>query len=212
MPEYKYLPEIDIEEFIAHVLSNERGPKTGSGTFIVLARDEYVNEINRGLQAGFRENLVKVGKRRFGVGDPVCVTKNFPLQDIHNGSRGIVESIDETRETVSVKFEGMSEQVVFPFEDNVGKRPYCGDLTLAYAITIQKSQGSTWEKVYLYGGGATHWTLNSAYTVTTRSNRDLCITALSPRVEKGFSELWKCHIEGNVSSAGKSYINSWVTS
>ena len=130
------------------VLSPSR--KTGAGT----------GELNRLIQA--RLNPPAEGKREravkdfvFRVGDRVMQTRNNydimwyralegdrrePGAGIYNGDVGYIEDIDEKNEYALIRFE--DRITPYPFDS-------LGDLELAYAMTVHKSQGSEYRAVVL---------------------------------------------------------------
>lgn len=76
--------------------------------------------------------------QNFRVGDKVMVNKNDYKKDVFNGDIGFVERIDHTSQFVEILFEQRSVQFDFDELDR---------LTLAYAISIHKSQGSEYRAV-----------------------------------------------------------------
>ena len=75
--------------------------------------------------------------QRFGwtyrIGDRVIQTENNYDRDVFNGDLGIVEKINRIEQTMSVNFEG--QPVEYDFGD-------LDELSLAYVLSIHKSQGS----------------------------------------------------------------------
>jgi exodeoxyribonuclease V alpha subunit len=74
----------------------------------------------------------------FKTGDKVMVIKNDYKKDIFNGDIGFIEDIDHEGQFIDILFEG--RQIRFGFEE-------MDRLTLAYAISIHKSQGSEYRAV-----------------------------------------------------------------
>lgn len=95
-----------------------------------------VIEMNRRLQAKLNprpfQHISHHGLK-FGTGDKVIQRRNNYALEIFNGDVGYVESVGLEDETLNVQFDrGI---VAIPFDDLI-------DLSLAYALTIHKSQGS----------------------------------------------------------------------
>ncbi|MBN1220740.1 MAG: ATP-dependent RecD-like DNA helicase [Anaerolineae bacterium] len=80
------------------------------------------------------------GSRVFRVGDRVLQLRNNYDKDIFNGDVGHIENIDLEEGEIRVEFEGRS--VVYELSD-------LDELTLAYAMSVHKSQGSEYQVVVL---------------------------------------------------------------
>lgn len=95
-----------------------------------------VFEMNRRLQARLNPNPAQYVNHhgvRFGVGDKVIQRRNNYALDIFNGDVGFVDSVGTTDAVLNIHFDrGI---VGVPFDDLI-------DVSLAYALTIHKSQGS----------------------------------------------------------------------
>ncbi len=76
--------------------------------------------------------LVKMG-RSFHEDDKVMQIKNNYDKDVYNGDVGRIKKIDKTEQEVIVLFDG--REVIYDFTD-------LDQLTLAYAVSIHKYQGS----------------------------------------------------------------------
>jgi len=81
---------------------------------------------------------------RFGLclsqGDKVIQTSNNYDKDVFNGDIGFVRSIDSEEEEVIISFDGKDVSYTFTELD---------EITLAYALTIHKSQGSEYPVVVI---------------------------------------------------------------
>jgi exodeoxyribonuclease V alpha subunit len=101
-----------------------------------------VQNLNRLMQ----EALNPTGKEveRFGgvfrVGDKVIQTRNNYQREVFNGDIGRITDIDEIDQAVIVNFD--DRDVVYEFND-------LDELSLAYAVTIHKSQGSEYPAVII---------------------------------------------------------------
>lgn len=77
--------------------------------------------------------------RKFRINDRVIQTKNDYDRMIFNGDCGIIESIDHDEQQVNVAFEGRG-LVSYDFLD-------LDELSLSYALSVHKSQGSEYDTV-----------------------------------------------------------------
>lgn len=126
-----------------------------------------VLELNRRLQQLLNPHPAQFVQHhgvRFGVGDKVIQRKNNYALDIFNGDVGRVHSVGGDDEVLNVVIDGRT--VPIPFDD-------LGDLALAYAMTIHKSQGSQ-TPVAIVPMVTQHWNMlqrNLLYTAVTRASR-----------------------------------------
>lgn len=139
-----------------------------------------VETLNRELQATLnpprgREKALTLehweegaGKENLRVGDRVMQTTNDYDRDVSNGDVGWVRSIDPEAAEVRVQF---GDRTVVYGEDELPQ------LTLAYAVTIHKSQGSEYPAVVLPMHSQHYIMLqrNLLYTALTRGRRLVCI-------------------------------------
>lgn len=110
---------------------------------------------------------IQVGARLLRVGDRVIQTRNNYDLGVFNGDIGRVTQVDTEEMACEVCFSGGEERVVnFEKEDLT-------DLSLAYAITIHKSQGSEFQAVIIPVLGQ-HFNMlfrNLIYTGLTRAKK-----------------------------------------
>ena len=138
-------------------------------------------ELNQALQQTLNqqddEHSVSFGNKKFGVGDKVMQTNNnydqpwindtnFEIgKGVFNGDIGYIRNINSK-----------SGEIVVEFEDgriaNYGLAE-SSDLSLAYAITIHKSQGSEFDIVVIpvSGGNPYLFNRNLLYTAVTRAKK-----------------------------------------
>ena len=108
-----------------------------------------------------KETLRDDRQRHLEIGDKVMQIRNNYDKEVFNGDLGIVSSRDSEEESLEVSFEG--RRVLYETAD-------LGEVVLAYAITVHKSQGSEFPCVII-PLHTTHYPLlqrNLIYTAVTR--------------------------------------------
>ena len=127
-------------------------------TNLNIALQEAINPVGDSLsRGGFR----------YRQGDRVMQIRNNYDKDVFNGDIGTVEHVDMEERTLTVSFDGHSIE----YEDSE-----LDELTLAYATTIHKSQGSEYPVVVM-PLLMTHFVMlqrNLVYTGITRAKK-ICI-------------------------------------
>lgn len=114
--------------------------------------------LNRVFQEQFRGGLkgaVSIGDYKIGHLDKVMQTRNeykqgFPGNEkfqLSNGQLGLVKDI--TKGFANVVFSGIDNKVTFGYRSQGQVEADDGNIELAYAITVHKSQGSDFDKVFL---------------------------------------------------------------
>lgn len=138
-----------------------------------------VKEINRRMQERINPKApdkkeLKYGEDVFRIGDKVLLTQNNYEQGYFNGDIGIIEDINE--KSLLLNINGKSE-LDFP-------KSCLEDLSLAYAMTVHKSQGSEFPITII---GLTESKLlqrNLLYTAVTRAKNIVIIMAQIGSVKK----------------------------
>ena len=129
-----------------------------------------VGNLNALLQASLNSETASMpfGFLTFKRGDKVIQTRNNYDKSIFNGDIGIIRSIDGTNGIVEVDFDGN----VVDYE-----KPDLIDLSLAYAVSIHKSQGSEYPVVIIPLLKAHFMMLqrNLIYTAITRGKKKVII-------------------------------------
>jgi exodeoxyribonuclease V alpha subunit len=129
--------------------------------------------LNQRLQAALNPTGAErqVGEQVLRVGDKVLQTKNDYERGVFNGDLGEVMKVDSELGTLTVRFEGDRGA-----SEHVYAGPELFQLSLAYATTIHKSQGSEYPAVVvpLCMGHFTMLSRNLLYTAVTRAKR-LCV-------------------------------------
>ena len=133
--------------------------------------DAGADNLNSILQSALNPNevLFTRGRRSYKIGDKVMQLRNNYEKDVFNGDIGLICSIDVEDQKLEIVFNG--KIVPYDFLD-------LDDITLAYAITVHKSQGSEYPCVILPLTTAHYIMLqrNLLYTAVTRASRMMIIT------------------------------------
>jgi exodeoxyribonuclease V alpha subunit len=133
-----------------------------------------VTALNERLQAqlnppGAGKPERKIFGMLFRVGDKVMQTQNNYDKDVYNGDLGFIRRIDLVEQSLSVDFDG--RLVTYDWSE-------ADQLTLAYAVSVHKAQGSEFPAVVM-PVVTQHYTMlqrNLLYTAITRA-RKLCVLA-----------------------------------
>src|SRR5262249_24665389 len=128
-----------------------------------------VRELNDALQRALNplqpgQSSVERFGWRFQTGDKVIQTENDYDKDVFNGDVGIVERVDLIEQQVAIRFDDRVVKYDFGELDEV---------SLAYAITIHKSQGSEFPAIVI-PLATQHYMLlqrNLIYTGVTRGKK-----------------------------------------
>ena len=110
-----------------------------------MYRGEFgIDALNLSLQNSFNpKDKNKLEKRiadcLYREKDKILQLKNRPDDDVYNGDIGILEEIDITARTFLINYNDV--YIYYSFDDLV-------EISLAYALTVHKSQGSEYEIVY----------------------------------------------------------------
>jgi exodeoxyribonuclease V alpha subunit len=129
------------------------------------------DNLNSILQSALNKNevLITRGKKCYKVGDKVMQLRNNYEKDVFNGDIGLIHTINTEDQKLEIIFNG--KIVAYDFLD-------LDDITLAYAITVHKSQGSEYPCVILPLSTAHYIMLqrNLLYTAVTRASKMMVIT------------------------------------
>ncbi len=122
--------------------------------------------LNAALQEALNPKGVTLdrGERTFRVNDKVMQIKNNYDKEVYNGDIGRIRRIDRENQEVRVDFDG--RMVSYDFSE-------LDELTLAYAISIHKSQGSEYPAV-IFPLLTQHFIMlqrNLLYTAVTRAKK-----------------------------------------
>ena len=166
----KNSPE-EIEDMIVFMM-NERIPQTFGNEAKEI---QVLTPMNRGLCGreslneklqlslnSIHKNQFKFGEKRFIIGDRVMQITNNYDKSVFNGDLGYILDIDSKAKSFTIMFESLTVQ--YEFDD-------ANQITLAYASTIHKSQGSEFPVVIIPLISSHHIMLqrNLLYTGVTRA-------------------------------------------
>jgi exodeoxyribonuclease V alpha subunit len=104
----------------------------------LIGVDSLNQELQKRLNPG-REGL-KTGPREFRVRDKIMQLRNDYEKDIFNGDIGTILHIDKPKFRVFVDFDGRTVSY---------ERDELNDITLAYAVSVHKAQGSEYQAVIM---------------------------------------------------------------
>ena len=131
-----------------------------------------VTALNESLQARLNPpDALKPEKKLFGQvfrpGDKLMQTQNNYDKEVYNGDIGFIESIDVIEQSLTMNLDGRS--VSFDWSE-------ADQLTLAYAVSVHKAQGSEFPAIVI-PVATQHFMMlqrNLIYTAITRA-RKLCV-------------------------------------
>lgn len=157
---------------IANQYVNEvRGNKN---TVILAAKNSEVDELNLAVRQQLKQEkilgkensyLTHKGEKSFAVGDSVMFLKNDPSLGVSNSDIGKVIAVDHN--SLDIKLNNKKSKIlIHPHQYN--------HISHGYAMTVHKSQGSTYDKAHVYMGDW-GWNKQTAYVAFTRHREDLHI-------------------------------------
>jgi len=165
-----------------------------------------VQALNAELQARLNpaaEPKVTRFASTFAPGDKVLQTVNNYDKEVFNGDIGLIEQIDIDAETLTALFD--HRHVEYDFSD-------LDELSLAYAISIHKSQGSEYPAVVI-PLSMQHFPLlerNLVYTAVTRGRKLVVIVAEPKALDRAIRNCKsKRRLTGLVQRLKESWKQSW---
>lgn len=110
----------------------------------MYSKTNGIDNINKAIQEKFNESTdsVKYGDKLFKVNDKVLNLSNKPELKIMNGDTGIIKGITKVDNKYVLYILFDSNMVEYPYDE-------LDSLTLGYAISIHKSQGSEFKNVII---------------------------------------------------------------
>ncbi|MDP6559747.1 MAG: ATP-dependent RecD-like DNA helicase, partial [Candidatus Binatia bacterium] len=202
-PDFVFIERESQQEILETVkeLIREKVPQwfqTGSSRMV-----QVLSPMNRGLLGTVHLNrelqsllnpegeFIERGERLFRVADKVMQLRNNYDKGVFNGDLGWIERVDREEEKVRVRFDG--QVVAYDFDE-------LDELSLAYATSVHKSQGSEYPAVVI-SLHTTHYPMlhrSVLYTAVTRgkklvalvgNRRALWMAIKNLRVEQRFTGL-----------------------
>lgn len=121
------------------------------------------SELQKALNPNHQEGITKFGQV-FAIGDKVMQMENNYDKDTYNGDIGIISAIDKDEQAVIIDFYG--NKVEYDYAD-------LDQITLSYATTIHKSQGSEYPAIIIPLTMQSYMMLrrNLIYTAITRGKK-----------------------------------------
>ncbi len=151
------------------------------------------SNLNKELQTLINPSpdAVSRGTRSFRIGDRVMQTRNNYDLDVYNGDIGKISAVNFVDREVKVNFDG--RDVTYEFSD-------LDELTLAYACSVHKAQGSEYPAVIIPFHTQHYMMLqrNLLYTAVTRgkklvvivgSKKALAIAVKNNRIQERYTRL-----------------------
>ena len=135
-----------------------------------------INEINMAIQSRFNNNeeQIEYGELIYKVNDRVMQLVNRPEDNIFNGDIGYIEEIYK---------EGNKVKIVIDYDGNyvTYEKTELNQITLSYACSIHKAQGSEFENVIVPFIDNYNFMLNKnlTYTAITRAKKKLILCGSS---------------------------------
>lgn len=124
----------------------------------------YFNiELQKVLNPDYLAGVEKFGQR-YARGDKVMQTENNYEKEVYNGDIGYITNIDYEEQEVKIYFD--DREIIYSFAE-------LDEITLAYATTIHKSQGSEYPVVVI-PISMQHYVMlkkNLLYTAITRGKK-----------------------------------------
>ena len=121
------------------------------------------------------EALIEVDGVEFAVGDEVLAHRNDYRLAILNNDHGIAHSLTDDGLMIQLD-EGRLVELPLDYLE-------AGHLTHGYAATIHKSQGATYDRVFVLGDDT--FTIEAGYTSLTRGKEQNQLYLVSPEREEG---------------------------
>ena len=120
-------------------------------------------ELQKALNPNHSNGIVKFGQT-FAVGDKVMQTENNYDKETYNGDIGVITDINQEEQEIAINF--YNNIIIYDYTD-------LDQITLAYATTIHKSQGSEYPAVIIPITMQSYMMLkrNLIYTAVTRGKK-----------------------------------------
>ena len=151
-------------------------------------------ELQKVLNPNHTNGIVKFGQI-FAVGDKIMQTENNYDKEVYNGDIGIIKAINEQDQEIIINF--YNRDVNYDYTD-------LDQITLAYATTIHKSQGSEYPAVIIPITMQSYMMLrrNLIYTAITRGKK--LVVIIGQKKELAMA------VKDNTSSHRYSKLREWL--
>ncbi len=151
-------------------------------------------ELQKVLNPNYSNGILKFGQI-FAVGDKIMQTENNYDKETYNGDIGIIRAINEQDQEITINF--YNRDVTYDYTD-------LDQITLAYATTIHKSQGSEYPAVIIPLTMQSYMMLrrNLIYTAITRGKKLVVII--------GQKKALAIAVKDNTSSHRYSKLKEWL--
>jgi exodeoxyribonuclease V alpha subunit len=151
---------MNVEELIKKIANSD---KWKDAQFLTVLK-EYGSEIINPIV----QDIVNPGMGRFRDKDRILHLKNDKQNNVMNGDTGIIRKVFKTGEFIA-EYSDMREVYY--------TKPMHWMVSLAYAFTVHKSQGSEFDKVVFFLNKSRITTRNLLYTGLTRAKKQILIVA-----------------------------------
>lgn len=120
----------------------------------------------------------------FSVGEPIVHGRNDYRRGLFNGSLGIVRSIDPNSETLVATFDGEDgAEHVFAAGETI-------DLSLAYALTCHRAQGSQAKRIIIALAPSRLLDPSWLYTAVTRAEKQVVVVGSTETMVQALEVPW----------------------
>ena len=148
-----------------------------------------IDNLNIQLQSAFNpkdkeKNEKQFGKTIFREHDKILQLKNRPMEDVYNGDIGILEDIDLKEKSLLVNYNNV--YCFYTYEE-------LNEISLAYAMSVHKAQGSEYQIVYFIISRNNLHMLNKKliYTAVSRAKTKLVIIGEESVFMQGINNMMK---------------------
>lgn len=151
-------------------------------------------ELQKVLNPNLSSGIAKYGQI-FALGDKVMQTENNYDKESYNGDIGVIKRINEQEQEITINF--YNRDIIYDYTD-------LDQITLAYATTIHKSQGSEYQAVIIPITMQSYMMLrrNLIYTAITRGKKLVVII--------GQKKALAMAVKDNTSSNRYSKLKEWL--
>jgi hypothetical protein len=161
---YSVGSEVNVLSQVEYILSNGI---TFDDFVIISPMNRNVDSVNRAIQKKLKERngrilpnvdfYVDTKGEEWVIGDKIIMTKNCADLMLYNGDVGKIEFINLSEMDMRVNFNGNAHNISLrreeyneDSEELDSKEVSVSCLKLAYALTVNKAQGSEWKYVMVY--------------------------------------------------------------